>query len=208
MSAVRLHRTTVPGERRVNTTQANGVNALFAGQLFPADLTLRRQIDILMNFLRNNLPGYENCKLVNSASTLGVRETRRISGEYVLTTDDMSVGRSYDDTVVHNADFVIDIHNPTGSGQAEETIQKVKPYDIPYRCLVPIRVENLILSGRCISGTHRAHASYRVMSICMAIGQAAGIAASVSIREGTIPRKTPAVKIQEALKKQGVELFK
>jgi hypothetical protein len=206
MAAVRLHRTVRPGERRVNTTQVNGVNALIHSQLFSAELELRKQIDILINFLRRHVPGYEKCFLLNSASTLGVRESRRISGEYILNTKDMAAGRRFDDVVVHNAEFIIDIHNPQGAGQAEEVIQQIKPYDIPWRSLIPLEVENLILSGRCISGTHRAHASYRITSICMAVGQAAGIGAAVCCLKGHAPRAIPVGDIQLVLKARGVDL--
>jgi hypothetical protein len=206
MAAVRLHRTVRPGERRVNTTQVNGVNALIPSQLFSAEAELRKQIDVLINFLRKHVPGYENCFLLNSASTLGVRESRRITGEYILNTADMAAGRRFDDAVVHNAEFIIDIHNPQGAGQAEEVIQQIKPYDIPWRSLIPLKVENLILSGRCISGTHRAHASYRITSICMAVGQAAGIGAALCCRKRCSPRTIPVKDIQHALEAKGVEL--
>lgn len=206
MTAVRLHRTVRHGERRVNTTQVNGVNALIHSQLFSAELELRKQIDILISFLHRHVPGYEKCFLLNSASTLGVRESRRITGEYILNTGDMAVGRYFDDVVVHNAEFIIDIHNPQGAGQAEDVIQQIKPYDIPWRSLIPLKVENLILSGRCISGTHRAHASYRITSICMAVGQAAGIGAALCCRKGCTPRIVPVKDIQHALKSRGVDL--
>ncbi|MDL2229199.1 FAD-dependent oxidoreductase [Treponema sp. OttesenSCG-928-L16] len=207
MAAVRLHRTTTPGERQVNTTQKNGVNALDNTQLFPAEIDLRRQIRQLVEFLRKYVPGYEKCKIKSSSSTLGVRETRRVIGEYILTAEDMAAGRRFEDVVVHNAEFIVDIHNPAGAGQAEECIQYVKPYDIPWRSLVPVKTDNLILSGRCISGTHRAHASYRITSICIATGQAAGTAAAVCCKEKCLPRQAPVKKIQDALKNQGADLF-
>jgi hypothetical protein len=207
ISAVRLHRTVRSGERRINTTQLNGVNALDKSILFRTEKELRKQIEILVEFLRAHVPGYENCRVMGSASTLGVRETRRITGEYILTAEDMAAGRRFKDAVVHDAEFIVDIHNPAGAGQAEPVIQQVKPYDIPWRCLIPLKVDNLILSGRSISGTHRAHASYRIMSICMAVGQASGTAAAVCCREKQRPREVPVEKIQKALIGQGVKLF-
>lgn len=204
--AVRLHRTTVPGERRVNTTQVGGVDATKALSLFPAELLLRRQIDLLVDFFRRYLPGYENCRAISSATTLGVRETRRVLGGHVLTAEEMADGARFCDAAVHGAEFIVDIHNPVGPGQAEKTIQYVKPYDIPYRCLVPQRVENLLVAGRAISGTHRAHASYRVMSICMAMGQAAGIAAALCRRAGVSPRNLDPGDLRRALAEAGVDL--
>ncbi len=184
LAAVRLHPTVRPGQRQVNTTQYNGADATRVQDLFAAEVELRRQIEILVKFFRENLPGYEKCWCMASGDTLGVRETRRVQGEYVITAKELAAGKRFWDVVVHKAEFIVDIHNPAGAGQAEDKIQYVVPYDLPYRCFVPLKVENLLTAGRCISGTHRAHASYRVMSICMAMGEAAGTAAALCIKEG------------------------
>ena len=205
--AVRLHRTVTSGERQVNTTQANGVDSTIVSHLFQAELELRQQIEILVKFFRENLPGYENCKVVSSGTTVGVRETRRVMGEYVITAEEIAQGKRFDDVVVHKAEFIVDIHNPAGAGQAEAQIQYVKPYDLPYRCFVPKKIDRLLIAGRCISGTHRAHASYRVMSICMAMGQAIGTAAALCANEKTMPRRLEVKKLQKALIDKGVELF-
>ena len=114
--------------------------------------------------------------------------------------------------VVHRAEFIVDIHNPAGAGQAEEKIQYCKPYDLPYRCFLPRDCENqgiegLLVAGRCISGTHRAHASYRVMSPCMAMGEAIGTAAALASKMGITPRELPVKTLQKALTDKGIELF-
>ena len=207
VTIVRLHRTLYPGERSVNATQANGLNTLTPEGVVRGELTLRGQIDQVVAFLRNNIPGYESCRVKASGSSLGVRESRRIMGDYVLEDADVEQGRRQKDVVVHQAWFLIDIHNPAGGGQAEGHSQAAKPYDIPYRCLLPRGVEGLLTCGRCISGTHRAHASYRVMSICMATGQAAGAAAALSAREGLTPRELDVKLVQQALMDQGAVLF-
>lgn len=119
----------------------------------------------------------------------------------------MAAGKRFSDVAVHKAEFIVDIHNPEGAGQAEERIQYVMPYDLPYRCFVPLKVENLLTAGRCISGTHRAHASYRVMSICMAMGEAVGMAAALCVREGCTPRTLDVKKLQAALESKGVDLY-
>ena len=103
--------------------------------------------------------------------------------------------------------FIVDIHNPDGAGQAEPTIQYCKPYDLPYRCFLPLGLEGLLVAGRCISGTHRAHASYRVMSICMAMGEAVGIAAAMSASQHCTPRALDVGELQKRLESLGVELF-
>lgn len=207
LAAVRLHPVVRKGLRQVNTTQVNKVDITKVNEIFPADLELRRQIKDLTEFLRNNLPGYEECRVIGSGATTGVRESRRVIGDYVLTAEDMVAGRKFSDVAVHNAEFIVDIHNPDGAGQAEEKIQYVTPYDIPYRCFLPEGIEGLMTAGRCISGTHRAHASYRVMSICMAMGEAAGTAAALAVKSNMTPRELPVGKLQEALIEKGVELF-
>ncbi len=207
LAAVRLHKTVKPGQRQVNTTQLNRVDSTLVANLYPAELELRRQIAQLETFMRKNLPGYENCACFASGATLGVRESRRIMGEYVITAEELASGCRFDDVVVHNVEFIVDIHNPDGAGQAEAMIQYVKPYDLPYRCFVPQKIDGLLMAGRCISGTHRAHASYRVMSICMAMGQAIGVAAALCARKAVAPRALPVKELQDALQKTGVVLF-
>ena len=206
-SSVRLYKTINPGERLVNTTQANYINPLDRKDVVKAELELRAQIDQINEFLRKYVPGYENCRVKLTADTLGVRESRRIFGEYVLHEDDLRAGRRFEDVVVHNANFVVDIHNPTGGGQAYGLAEVIKPYDIPYRCLIPETLDNLILAGRCISGTHQAHASYRIMTVCMSLGEAAGTAAALSVREGVAPRRLDCKKVQDALTAKGAVLF-
>ncbi len=207
LAAVRLHPTVHKGERQVNTTQANGVDSTKIEDLYPAELALRGQIDTLIRFFRENLPGYENCKYIASGTTTGIRESRRVVGEYLITAEELAAGKRFDDVVVHRAEFIVDIHNPAGAGQAEEKIQYVVPYDLPYGCFVPKGVDGLMTAGRCISGTHRAHASYRVMSICMAMGQAVGVAAALCARQGCQPRELDVKALQKELAALGVELF-
>ena len=204
---VRLYATDHLGERLVNTSQVNHIDPLDRKQLLKAEQELRHQMLSITDFLRRYVPGYEQCRIKTGESTLGVRESRRFLGEYVLNIEDLRMARAFDDVVVHKAHFVIDIHNPTGGGQAYGIAEKVEPYDIPWRCLIPQKIDNLILAGRCISGTHEAMASYRVMSICMAIGEAAGIAAALCAGQGVTPRRLEAKYIQEALKEKGAELL-
>lgn len=101
----------------------------------------------------------------------------------------MEEGRHYADAAVRDAWFLIDIHNPAGGGPAEGHAQPAKPYDIPFGCLLPRGLEGILTAGRCISGTHRAHASYRVMAICLATGEAAGMAAAKAAKAGKTPRE-------------------
>ena len=207
VSIVRIHRTIHPGERSINATQANGFDTLSSEGIVGADHLLRRQVAPVLAFLRRYAPGFENCRLRSTATALGVRETRRFVGEYVLADRDVETGARLEDVVVHKAWFLIDIHNPAGGGQAERHSQPAVPYDIPYRSLVPLKVDGLLLSGRNISGTHRAHASYRVMGVALATGQAAGIAAALSAAQGKVPRSLDYRLVQQALTEAGVRLF-
>jgi hypothetical protein len=207
LAAVRLHPTTRPGERQVNTTQVNGVDITHVNEIFTADLELRRQMALLVEFFQNYLPGYRQCRCISSGTTTGVRESRRVMGDYVITAEELAAGKRFDDVIVHNAEFIVDIHNPAGAGQAEAKIQYVKPYDLPYRCFVPRGLENLYVAGRCISGTHRAHASYRVMSICMAMGEAVGIAAALCAQRNCTPRQLDVKSLQQTMTAQGISLF-
>ena len=207
IAAVRLHPMVYDGYRQVNTTQVNGVDMTRVEQIFKADLELREQMYLLEEFFHKHIPGYENCRVISSGTTTGVRETRRVIGDYVITAEEMAAGCRFDDVIVHRAEFIVDIHNPAGSGQAEEHIQYCDPYDLPYRCFTPKGVENLYTAGRCISGTHRAHASYRVMSICMAMGEAVGVAAALCAAEGVTPRELDVKKLQKSLTDKGIELY-
>ena len=207
IAAVRLHPMVYNGYRQVNTTQVNGVDMTRVEQIFKADLELREQMYLLEDFFHKHIPGYENCRVISSGTTTGVRETRRVIGDYVITAEEMAAGCRFDDVIVHRAEFIVDIHNPAGSGQAEDHIQYCDPYDLPYRCFTPKGVENLYTAGRCISGTHRAHASYRVMSICMAMGEAVGTAAALCAAEGVTPRNLDVKKLQKSLTDKGIELY-
>lgn len=206
-TSVRLYPTINPGERLVNTTQANNINPLDTKDLIKAELELRQQINTITQFLREYVPGYEHCTIKSTANTLGVRESRRIMGEYVLNIEDLRIGRRFPDVVVHKANFTVDIHNPDGPGQAHGLAEVVQAYDIPYRCLVPLEVENLLVTGRCISCTHEALASLRISTVCMALGEAAGIASALSIKVGKTVRNLEVEKVQKALTDKGADLF-
>lgn len=209
VNIVRLYDTGRRGERMVNATQENYIDPLDPISVYKAEKSLRRQIAKIMDFLKNNIPGFENIRLKGSASTLGVRESRRIMGRYILTEQDLMEGRSFSDSVVHHARFCLDIHNPSGPGQSahEERRPKTpKRYDIPFAAMCPLGCNNLITAGRCISGTHVAHSSYRVMRICMAMGQAAGAAAAIMCSTQTNTYTVDTDLIRTHLIKRGVKL--
>ena len=206
VTIVRLHHALRPDVRIVNATQENNADPLDPAAVAGAELSLRAQIGVCAAFLRKYIPGYENCRVTDSADTVGVRESRRIKGMDSVCDADVEDGRMREDAVVHNAWFLIDIHNPAGSGQAEGHSHPAQPYDIPYGALVPCDVGGLLVAGRCISGTHRAHASYRVMSICMAMGEAAGVAAANAAERRVDPADITAEDIRAELRSRGIDL--
>ena len=209
VNIVRLYRTERVTERMVNATQENYINPLDPMSVYHAETALRKQIGKIMAFLKNNIPGFENITIKGSASTLGVRESRRIMGRYLLTEQDLLAGKTFPDTVVHKAHFCLDIHNPAGPGQSEHDEKcpsSPKPYDIPFSAMCPLGCDNLITAGRCISGTHVAHSSYRVMRICMAMGQAAGAAASILCRTQETTQTISTEKLRRHLIDRGVRL--
>lgn len=206
---VRLYAGPNKGDRVVNATQANGFNPLEPADYTKAQIKLRKQIAIVVKFLKENVEGFENISVKDSSEGIGVRESRRIKGMYTICAQDLIDGKRFEDVIVHNANFPIDIHNPNGAGQAEsETLPvKAKPYDVPFRAIVPLINNNLFTAGRCISGSHRAHASYRVMNIAMNIGEAAGVAASLCLDCNMTNKELDYKKVQEVLTGRGIELF-
>ena len=196
---IRTYATSRKGERFINATQVNYVDGTNVEDLTSAELDGRRQAYQVLDFLRKHAPGYENAYIDVMPAVIGVRETRRFRGLEYLTREDLIGGRKRPDAVVTGASFPIDIHNPSGVGQAEGLAARVKPYDIPYGCLVPEKVGGLLLAGRLISGSHDAHASYRVQCIAMGTGVAAGGAAAISVARGVAPKDVKVADLQAAL---------
>jgi hypothetical protein len=156
-------------------------------------------------FLRRYVPGFEKSYVAQSGVNIGVRETRRILGEYQLTADDILQARKFEDVIARCA-YPIDIHNPEGKGTVLKFLPPGEAYDIPLRCLLPREVDNLLVAGRCISGTHEAHSSYRIMAVSMATGQAAGVCAALSSRGRKSPKDVDAKDVQRELLRQGANL--
>ena len=183
---VLVFRTTSDNILHFNSTRVVKYDPTNAEDVTEAELIAREQVAELFDFLKKNVDGCQNAVLVSTAMRIGVRESRMIRGDYVLTQDDLLECRVPDDTVsVCNYD--IDIHNPEGSGTSHYYFPEGKYYGIPYRCLIAKDFRNLLAAGRCISSTHEAQASYRIMPTCCTLGQAAGVAASMAIgRDGDV----------------------
>lgn len=200
---VLLYRSTIPGVVTVNMTNVTDIDGTNAEDLTKAEIVCRKQLKPIIDFLREFAPGYENCYVLGSASLIGIRETRHFKGVKTLTKSDIAEAVQYDDYVVYDAHFNFDVHNITGAGLDKTGCQhkftQQKGYTIPYGCLVPEKIDGLLLAGRNISGTHMAHSSYRAMPICVGMGEAAGIAAALSVKNGILPRKITAREIQKYL---------
>lgn len=205
---VLLYRSDLQGVITVNMTNALDIDGTNAEHLSQAHYACRRQMDEIVTFLREYIPGFEECYIISSASILGIRETRHFLGEKTLTEEDILQARVFEDWAVTNAHFNFDVHNMIGSGLDQTACQakfpQKKTYTIPYGCLVPQKINGLLLAGRNISGTHMAHSSYRVMPICMNMGQAAGTAAAIAVRKKQQVREISIKDLQEALLKNGM----
>ena len=175
----------------VNATQVNGLFGSRSADLTKAEIAARKQAAQIVDVMRRHLPGYANAHIAEMPAVVGVRETRRFEGVDRLTTEDVLSGRKCEDAVARRCSFVIDIHNPVGAGQADGHdkavtggARRVKPYDIPYGALVPKKVDGLLFCGRCLSASHEALASCRVMGPAMATGIGAGAAAALAVKQG------------------------
>ena len=197
------YKTTLPGVVTCNMTNVTGIDGTNAEDLTKATLICRRQLEDIIKYLREFVPGYENCFVIDSASLIGVRETRHFKGKYTLNEQDILEARVFDDYVVRDAHFNFDVHNITGAGLDKTGVQhkfpQQKGYTIPYRSLLPEKKENLLLCGRNISGTHLAHSNFRVMPICVGIGEAAGTAAAIAVKEGISLDAVSPAKIRESI---------
>jgi hypothetical protein len=193
------------GEVSVNSTRVTQVLGTDVWDLSYAEWESRRQMRHIAAFLRKYVPGFERAYVAQSGVNVGVRETRRIVGEYQLSVEDVLNARKFDDVVARST-YPVDIHNPSGKGTVIKRLPPGEAYDIPLRCLIPQRVDRLLVAGRCISGSHEAHSSYRVMPTAMATGQAAGACAALAARTDCSPRNVPAAEVQEVLAAQRANL--
>jgi hypothetical protein len=201
-----LYESPQEGVWRVNVSRILGVDGTKVEDLTRAEIEGRRQVMEILAFLRKYVPGFEHCTLIDTAAQVGVRETRRIEGEYTLTLDDLVSGRDFPDTIAYCA-YPVDIHDPTGGGGGVSNQgETANAYQIPYRCLVPRAVEQLLVAGRCVSATHEALGAIRVMPPSFAMGEAAGTAAALAIQEGVPPRRVPVGWLQQTLVEHGAYL--
>jgi hypothetical protein len=192
-----------PGEVWINMTRVAGVDGTDVGSLSAGEIEARAQIADIIRYLKGYVPGFSEAHFTKTAPFLGIRETRRIVGQYVLNQEDVLGCRRFEDAIAV-ASYPVDIHRPGDQGCTLQWCGDC--YDIPYRSLVPQRVENLLVAGRAVSSTHEAMAAIRVMSTCMAMGEAAGRAAKQALRAGVSPADVDTQSLRRELLDRGAYL--
>ena len=203
--SIGLFRMPKPDEWCVNTSRIMGVDSTDNESLTNAEITGRQQAQEILHFLQKYVPGCENARLKSTASHIGIRESRHIQGDYRLTADDLLDSRVPEDSILLAANSV-DVHGRFGPTSNEYVPIRGDYYGIPYRSLLPKGVEQLLIAGRCVSADSTAAGAIRVMPPCMGMGQAAGTAAALAVKEGITVRKVDVRNLREVLKERGAYL--
>lgn len=185
-----------------NSTRIVKRNPVDVFDLTRAEIEAREQVLELFTFMKENIDGFQHSDLMMTAPEIGVRESRMIDGEYLLTGEDLIACTRFEDSIALG-NYDIDIHNPEGSGTSHYYFPEGKYYTIPYRSLVPKGVNNLLVAGRCICVTHEAQASIRIMPIVCCLGEAAGTAVGVALVDKAALNRVDIKKLQQRLKAQG-----
>jgi len=200
-----IHRTPIEGVMHSNMTRMDGYDPTDPVSLTQAEIEGRRQTREYVRFLQERVPGYAHARLVWLSTQIGIRETRRVHGDYRLTIEDVMGARKFGDTVGQCGAPVEDHHG--GRDTKWVYIPDSGVYDIPFRTLIPQGLDNVLVAGRCFSATHEAHASCRSMAQTMTMGQAAGVAAALCVRQDTSPRTLDVQTLQEHLLRMGAVLY-
>jgi hypothetical protein len=193
-----LFATLVPHIFHFNTTRVIRRDATDPLDMTAAELEGRRQTDALLALFRRHSPRFEDAYLIKTASQIGVRESRRVMGDYVLDMHDVLEASKFEDGIARS-NYPVDIHNPDGEGTVIRHLQPGEYYEVPYRALVPRGVDNLLIGSRCVSATHEAHASLRIMPVVAGIGEAAGVAAAWAVRDSVSPREVDGTRLKAAV---------
>ena len=186
-----------------NTTRVTHHDPTDPFSLSQAETIARGQIREMLEFFRT-FPPFKNATIVTSAA-IGVRESRKLKGEHILTAQELVDCTKFDDAIALG-NYDIDIHNPAGTGTSHYYFAPGDYYSIPYRSLLPKEFDNLLVGGRCISATHEAQASIRIMPICATTGEAAGTAVAVAKNTGTNTHTVDIPTIQDILCRNGAAI--
>lgn len=199
--------TPIPNVLHFNTTRVIKLDPTDPVEFTRAEIIAREQVFEIVELMKKHADGLEKSFLMMTASEIGVRESRKIVGDYVLTEEDCRAFTVFDDAI-SACNYDIDIHNPEGSGTSHYYFPDGKWYTIPYRSLIPKGVSNILVAGRCISSDHGAQASYRVMPSVCSIGEAAGTAIGLALSANSSTREIDVKKLQEMLKNNGAFIGK
>ncbi|CUS86770.1 FAD dependent oxidoreductase, partial [Candidatus Kryptonium thompsonii] len=196
--------TTLPeeGEASFNTTNILGLDGTSSFDLTKAEIEGRTQMLQIYNFLKEKIPGFENSYLLESGIQVGVRETRRAIGEYIISGEDILKARKFKDAIAR-ACYGIDIHGQRGEKSRLEHLKEGQYYEIPLRALIVKKAYNLLVAGRNISSTREGHSALRIQATSAATGEAAGVVASLAVKFNSDVRKVPYEIISEKLKARG-----
>lgn len=203
-----VHRTVLDGVVHTNLTRVSGVDPTDPLELSAAEREGRRQVLEYARFLNDRVPGYENAAVVSTSDRIGVRESRRLLGRYVLTREDVMTACEFDDAIAR-CGAPLEDHDADGQTVWEYIggdVPSGRTYGVPYRCLLPVDIEGLLVAGRCLSATHDAHASVRSMAQCMAMGEAAGTAAALAVQHDLPPGALDVGELRGQLSTNGVIL--
>lgn len=187
-----------PGQIYINATRIHRFDGTDLHDLTRAEIESMKQITQLVELLKNKIPGFQKCFISSINPNLGVRETRRFSGKKRLVIDDVVRGYIPEDTIALGS-YKVDIHSSVDDSTILMDLEG--PYGIPLGCLISDEVDGLLLSGRCISMDAESLGSARIMPTCMAIGEAAGVCAALSIKQGILPDQVSASEVVALLKK-------
>lgn len=193
------------GEYILNMSRIVKRSAVDSFDLTEAEIEGRRQAHIIVNFMKKYIPGFEQAVIVSTGPHIGVRESRKINGVYKLTATDLLQNKMFEDAIAMGG-YPIDIHSPDGGTMEHHYLKEGSWYSIPYRCLYTNELDNLLVTGRCMSATHEACAAVRVTPILMAISEGAGTAAALAAGQGISVAAIDVVQLRETLKAGGAFL--
>lgn len=199
---VLVFRNVTPGVLHFNSTRIVKLDPTNVFDVTKAEIEARNQVFELVKFLKDNFESFKNAEIISTAAQIGIRESRMLNGLYVLNQDDIVSCKKFDDSIALG-NYDIDIHNPEGSGTSHYFFKEGEFYTIPYRCLVPKEMKNLLVTGRCISATHEAQASIRIMPIVCCLGEAAGSAAALAFNENSSMADINVEKLRKILIQNG-----
>ncbi len=200
-----MFQTLIPNVYHFNATRVIKRNPTDAWDVTRAEIEAREQVMELFRFLHDNFEEFKDSVLLSTGLQIGARESRMIEGEYVLTEKDLLDCRRFEDSIAV-CNYEIDIHSPDGAGTSHYFFPHGKYYTIPYRCLLPKNADNLLVAGRCVSATHEAQASLRIMPTCATLGEAAGLAATLVCDQKCAARDVSVPTLQALLRENGARI--